>query len=694
MGSAPITESAREAVDLLEALVATLPGGELREGQREMTRLVAEAIEAGRSIGVKASTGTGKSLAVLAAVVALGHRTVIATATKALQDQYVHKELPFVERALNEHGLPQTLHWAVLKGRSNYACRARLNEAQAMLAGEQVGPDAQEELDLTEVAPGASPAADARHGGRVNGSREADDNATLQAVFEWVESTIAGDLAELPFELDWRTAQWVSTSPEGCPGADKCGFASNCFAERATAAARDATVVLVNTALLGADLSLDSALVGDADVYVIDEAHEAEDILAAAFGAVLHPDDIERLERAVRSGVSGSDDLRRSLRRVRDRLTRALADHLGERFRDGLPPDGELADAVTEAGQLVSDVQRRAREAAKVSPTDHRAEACRRSADRLFETINRILDDGDGDAIWVDGDSSALRRVPIDVSERLTTAAWEGRSVVLTSATLPEQLNVRLGLADGAEHHDVGSPFDHREAAWLYVPPLLTHVPARVRTPQHNDWFEEAWAEAAAVIDAAEGRTLFLCTSARNTRLFAERARAELQWPVLQQGEQPKAKLLAEFSSDEHSVLFGTMGLWQGVDVPGPSLSCVIVDKIPFPRPDDPLWQARVEHAASRLVEAGTEPPDAGYRAFLQVQVPRAAALLAQGSGRLIRTATDRGLVVVLDPRLAEKSYRAAILAEMPPMRRTRSRREAIAHLLGGSAQDASVPAM
>lgn len=283
-----------------------------------------------------------------------------------------------------------------------------------------------------------------------------------------------------------------------------------------------------------------------------------------------------------------------------------------------------------------------------------------------------------------------VRRLPIEVRDRLQLHAWGDRAVVLTSATVSTLLASRLGVGTSPEgasaasdpvFADVGSPFDHRAAAMLYVPPLLQRAPPRDRTPNHPDWLDQAWSEAAGIIDAAEGRTLLLTTSMRNAAEFAERARSGLRWPVLLQGELPKPKLLAEFAADEHTVAVGTMGLWQGVDVAGSTLSCVIVDKLPFPRPDDPLWQARADAARTRLVASGVAEADAGYRAFLEVQVPRAASLLAQGTGRLIRTAADRGLVVVLDPRLAEKAYRGRILHEMPPMRRTRTRAEAIAHL-------------
>ncbi len=662
------------ARDLLDELTAALPdGGETREGQREMTTLVAHALQAHGRVVVRAGTGTGKSLAVLAAVATAQRRTVIATATKALQDQYSEKELPLVA----EH---HELSWAVLKGRSNYVCLARLEDARRMLSGEPP-PESQEALfDSTPESGTTEP-----------GDLAPDQTDRVNEVFEWAADTTTGDLAELSFELDWRTASWVSTGPDGCPGADRCAHGRDCFAEAAIHAARESQVVLVNTAMLGADLSLDGALLGDADAYVLDEAHEAEDILASAFGAELRGDHLLTLERNMRVGVSGCDELRSELRRTAAVLDRTLEGHIGESFREGFPTEGDIPTIVARAATAVADARSTAKkEVDRLAgngdrdPTKAKAEAARRNADQLGEVIGRLSSDGRNDAIWVEERGPTIRRVPIDVGGVLAEAAWANRAVVLTSATVNEPMAKRLGLGAAAEFTDVGSPFDHRAAAMLYVPPLLASFPARERTPNNSSWFEQAWEEGAALIDAAEGRTLFLCTSMRNAREFAALAREHLDWPVLVQGELAKPKLLSEFAHDHHAVAFGTMGLWQGVDVAGASLSCVIIDKLPFPRPDDPLWQARSDAARQRLIASGTAESDAGYRAFLSVQVPRAASLLAQGSGRLIRRATDRGLVAVLDPRLAEKAYRRQILDELPPMRRTRTRSEAIEHLRSG----------
>ncbi|MFV0317509.1 MAG: ATP-dependent DNA helicase [Microthrixaceae bacterium] len=673
--------AAAAAVELLSELVDALPGGgEPREGQREMTALVATALATHGRLAVRAGTGTGKSLALLAAIATSGKRTVVATATKALQDQYANKELPFVD----EH---HSLTWSVLKGRSNYVCLSRLDEARRLLSGEPP-PEAQEAL--------FEAAADDVPGRHEPGDLATDQADRVATVMEWATDTDDGDLAELPFELDARTASWVATGPDGCPGADRCAFGQDCFAEQAIDAARASDVVLVNTSLLGADLALEGALLGDADAYVLDEAHEAEDILASAFGAELRGDDLANLERNIRVGVPGRDDLRSELRRVAAVADRVLAEHVEEVFRDGFPTEGDIAEVVARAAAAVAEAASEARAELKSAgpssgggdsernPAAARAEAARRNADQLAESIERLSSEGTADAIWVEDRGPTIKRVPIDVAERLRKAAWGDTAVVLTSATVSEPMVPRLGMGPRGRFEDVGSPFDHRAAAMLYVPPLLSGVAPRERTPNHPDWFDEAWSEAAEVIRAAEGRTLLLCTSMRNAREFAALARDELDWPVLLQGELPKPKLLAEFAHDPNAVAVGTMGLWQGVDVAGDSLSCVIVDKLPFPRPDDPLWQARADAARLRLVESGVGESDAGYRAFLEVQVPRAASLLAQGTGRLIRSATDRGLVVVLDPRLAEKAYRKAILDELPPMRRTRTRSEAIAHLRAG----------
>lgn len=675
-GSVDRGRTVENAAALLAELVSGLPGGgEPRDGQREMAERVAEALHDGSQISVKAGTGTGKSLALLAAVSAAHKRTIIATATKALQDQYVLKELPHLASL-------RPTNWAVVKGRSNYACLARIAETRSRLAGE---PPAQDALfDDSELSKAG-----------LGGSAPTPESDQLTAVLEWVDDTTDGDLSELPFEMDRETMEWVATGPENCPGAKLCTFSEDCFAERAIQSAREADVVVVNTALLGADLVAESGILGDAEAIVLDEAHVAEDILATSFGAEIQARDIDSLIRSVRHTLKGTtkDTLSAELIDGEARLARDLDLLEGEAFEGGLPPSGRLSEVLTDLANTVARIQQEVRTLIKDDADNPRAETLRRTADRVFSMLTSLLDTGDDDALYVEEGSRRLKRVPIDVSAKLAQAAWGEQSVVLTSATLPASLGPRLGFRSGATHLDVGSPFRYREVAMLYVPPLLERVAARDRTPNHPDWFDEAWEESAAIITAAGGRTLFLCTSHRNAQNFAENARDELDFPVLVQGEAPKAKLLAEFAAEPRSVLFGTMGLWQGVDVVGQSLSCVIVDKLPFPRPDNPLWQARARHARNVIAEReGIAPEDAGYKSFLAVQVPYSGSMLAQGVGRLIRSSTDRGLVMVLDPRLAEKAYRREILAELPPFRRSRTRSEAIAHLSESIASSELIP--
>jgi ATP-dependent DNA helicase DinG len=650
------------AAALLSELVAGLPdGGEPRDGQVEMAERVAESLHDGTQISVKAGTGTGKSLALLAAVSAARKRTIIATATKALQDQYVQKELPHLDSL-------RPTNWAVIKGRSNYACLARIAETKSRLSGE---PPSQEAL-FTDSDIGAATGSP---------SPESDQ---LTRVLDWVGETTEGDLSELPFEMDRDTLEWVATGPENCPGAKLCTFSEDCFAERAIESARAADVVVVNTSLLGADLVAESGILGEAEAIVLDEAHVAEDILASSFGAEIQAYDIERLNRSVRSTLKDTtkETLSAELTDGEARLSRELDLLEGESFEGGLPPSGRLSEVLTDLANTVAKIQQEARTLIKGDADNPRAETLRRTADRVFSMLTSLLDTGEDDALFVDDSSRRLKRVPIDVSAKLAQAAWGDSSVVLTSATLPSTLGRRLGFGADATHVDVGSPFNYRDVAMLYVPPLLSNAVARDRTPNHPDWFAEAWDEARLIINAAGGRTLFLCTSHRNAQEFAENARDDLAFPILVQGDAPKAKLLADFAADPEAVLFGTMGLWQGVDVVGKSLSCVIVDKLPFPRPDDPLWQARARHARHEIADReGIPADDAGYRSFLAVQVPYSGSMLSQGVGRLIRSSTDKGLVMVLDPRLAEKGYRKEILAELPPFRRSRTRSEAIAHL-------------
>jgi ATP-dependent DNA helicase DinG len=625
--------AATEVTAALARVTAALPGGgESRPGQVEMAEAVARAIDAERPLVVQAGTGTGKSLAYLVPALLSGKRVVVATATKALQDQLAGKDLPFLAAHL---GRP--FSFAVLKGRSNYVCLQRVAE---------VGEGA-DQLALDGLAARA-PAA---------------EMAWLRA---WAADSPTGDRAELDAEPSPGAWAAVSVSSRECPGAQRCPKGEECFAERARRAADEAEVVVVNTHLYGLHLDCGGMILPDHDVVVIDEAHQLEDTISATFGLELGAGRFANLARAVRAIV---DD-----RRLTDEvesaghlLAAALTDHVGRRLRDTL--DDDIADALALGRERVERVLAALRaidNAKAVGDTAARKLRAVKLATTLAEEIDAVRAVPPTSVAWVEGpvQSPALRVAPIDVAEPLREVLWSRTTAVLTSATIPPLLAGRLGLDDGTfDQLDVGSPFDYPANTLLYC---AAHLP----DPRSTAFEDALHDELGALITAAGGRTLALFTSFRAMDAAVEALRARLPGPVLSQRDMPKPALVARFSAEEATSLFATMGFWQGVDVPGRSLSLVTIDRLPFPRPDEPLLQARRERARAD--------------AFRVVDLPRAVTLLAQGAGRLVRSATDRGVVAVLDPRLATNArYRWDVVAALPPMRRTRDRAEAEAFLRG-----------
>ena len=615
----------------LSTLAASLAdGGELRHGQFQMAKAVARAVADRRPLVVRAGTGTGKTWAYLVGALAAGgdRRVVVATATKALQDQLAGKDLPAVAAS----GVRPGLTWAVLKGRSNYLCRQAATEAGR--AGD---------------AP------------RLTESGEAGlIGAEVTRLLAWGATSGTGDRAELDFEP--RPASWssVSVGSEECPGAAACPSGHTCFAEAAYHRAREADVVVVNLHLLGAHVASGGYVLPDHDVVVVDEAHETEDVLSAALGVTLTPGRVAAVARLVPRGA---------LARHRDALDRALTPLAGRRLARGAAGDPALAEVLGDLAQAVRKERgglRRSAEEADDPDGKARRERATKALDSLASDVDLALGAGatgaTGDMVtWVErsGTQPVLRVAPVEVGGPLAAVLWASATPVLTSATIPPGLGARLGVGPDAVELDVGSPFDYRSQSLLYVPRLPD-----VRHPDHE---AAAHAEAVFLITAAGGRALALFTSWRAMR--AARAAVEDQVPyrVLGQDDLPKPALVDAFRTDETSCLFATMGFWQGVDVPGTACSLVVIDRLPFARPDDPLAEARRERA--------------GADAFAAVDVPHAAVRLAQGAGRLIRAASDRGVVAVLDPRLAEAAYRPAILAALPPMRRTRDRADVSAFL-------------
>jgi ATP-dependent DNA helicase DinG len=620
----------------LGRVVAALPGGgEVRLGQQQMAEAVAGAISSRRHLIVQAPTGVGKSLAYLVPALMSGSRIVVATATKALQDQLVTKDLPLVA----EH-LGHPVNFAMLKGRSNYLCRQRALEVAG--GGDQ--------LDLSAASePPGSDGADLGAFGR-----------EVRRLIEWAVTAETGDRSELPFEPRARAWSMVSVGAMECPGKARCPSGDVCFAEAARARADLADVIVVNTHLYATHLASFGAVLPAHDVVIFDEAHELEDVASSSLGLELGAGRFQALARNARPLV-GDASILEAVADAGSQLALALEPWRGQRLSAPLPED--LGRVLALARERIAVLGRALR--ASEGDTARKARA-QQAAGHLAGDLDYVMTLPATHVAWAEGPVAAalLKVAPVEVGPILDTLLWQGEeapTAVLTSATIPPKLATRIGLADDA--HDeltVASPFDFSHQALLYC---AAHLPDP-RTPGYEPAMH---AELEALIHAAGGRTMALFTSWRAMQAAADALSPALPWPVLTQADLPKPALLAAFQREERSCLFATMGFWQGVDVPGPALSLVTIDRIPFPRPDEPLLQARRD----RL----------GRAAFGLVDLPRAATLLAQGVGRLIRSSDDRGVVAVLDSRLATAGYRWELVRALPPMPRTRHRRDVEAFL-------------
>ena len=626
--------------EVLAQVVAALPeGGEVREGQQQMADAVAAAIRSRRNLVVRAGTGTGKSLAYLVPALLSEKRVVVATATKALQDQLAEHDLPLIEGHL---GRP--FSFAVMKGRSNYLCRQRLRE------GEELG--SQGTFEAQSSAP------------RQRDDRQRDDQ--VSTILAWAKRTESGDRAELSIEPDERVWAGFSVGADECPGAFRCPSGSTCFAEAARAKAASADVVVTNLHLLGAHLASGDVVLPDFDALIVDEAHELEEVLSKSLGASLSPGRLRAIAAIARSSIEGRvpAPVATAAEQVFDvaaRLEDLLSNRVDPRLDLSVPDP--LLDVVVLAGSALADLER-ALGGVALTADEPPAKVARAvlSIGRLREQFNSLAALDEGSVAWIEGrPRPSIEIAPIDISSVLAERVFAKTPVILTSATVPPGLASRLGAElESIDELDVGSPFAFEQHALLYC---AAHLPDR-RDPASEAAIHD---ELAALIEAAGGRTLALFTSRRAMDLAVSALRARLSHPLLVQNEASKAQLIEEFRNSPATCLFATMGFWQGIDVPGATLSLVVIDRIPFGRPDEPLLVARREHA--------------GPNAFRLVDLPRAASLLAQGAGRLIRTAEDRGVVAVLDPRLANASYRWTLVKALPPMRRTKDRSEAEAFL-------------
>jgi ATP-dependent DNA helicase DinG len=625
--------------------------GQARPGQQAMADAVATALEGGPHLLVQAGTGTGKSLGYLAPAlarcVATDSRVIVATATLALQAQLATKDIPTALDAV-EAVTGRRPKAAILKGRTNYACLYRARQGER--------PD-QDSLI------GSAALADAAATGR--GDDVSKLGAEVLALREWVEEEAErrglADRDDAPSHTQRGWAQ-VSIPTRECLGAAKCPFGTECFVEESRERARGAQLVVTNHALLAINAMHGGTALPEHEALIVDEAHELVNRITTAATDELTPGIVDRTARRVLDWVD--DDLGSDFLAQADVLRAALDESELSRITQASAP-------LPYAAAQLRDVARRVVSALGKSTDDPDRQQAAAAVREVFDVAERIAALDEADVVWVthsDIMGRAAYVAPLNVSGLLRSQVFAETPTVLTSATLtlggefePAAAAVGLGKADRVDGEeeprdefswrglDVGSPFDYRRQGILYV--------ARRLPPPGRDGMSEATlAEIAQLMWAADGRTLGLFASRRAAEQAAEHCRRELpHLTILCQGDAQLSELTARFTANPSASLFGTLSLWQGVDVPGETCQLVIVDKIPFPRPDDPLMQAR-----KKAVD------DAGGNGFMSVAATHAALLLAQGAGRLIRRAEDRGVVAMLDPRLATARYGSYLRASLP----------------------------
>ncbi|MEU1805302.1 ATP-dependent DNA helicase [Streptomyces sp. NPDC019937] len=629
--------------DLLHAAV-TAVGGTERPGQTAMAEAVAEAIDDNSHLLVQAGTGTGKSLGYLVPALAQGERVVVATATLALQRQLVERDLPRTVDALHPL-LRRRPEFAMLKGRSNYLCLHRLHEG--------VPQDDADEAGLFDPFEAAAPT-----------SKLGKDLLRLR---DWSDETETGDRDDLTPGVSDRAWSQVSVTSRECLGASKCAYGAECFAEAARERAKLAEVVVTNHALLAIDAIEGAPVLPSHEVLIVDEAHELVSRVTGVASGELTPGQVNRAVR--RAAKLVNEKAADALQTASETFERIMELALPGRL-ETIPEDLSYAlMALRDAARTVISALGTTRDAS-VQDEDAVRKQALGAVENIHQVAERIVEGSEFDVIWYerhDRFGASLRVAPLSVSGLLREKLFDDRSVILTSATLKiggdfNGVAASLGLApespqdpEGGEESaprwqslDVGSPFDYAKQGILYV---AKHLAQPGREGSRGDMLDEL----AELVEAAGGRTLGLFSSMRAAQAAAEELRGRLDMPILLQGEETLGELIRAFATDPRTCLFGTLSLWQGVDVPGPSCQLVVMDRVPFPRPDDPLMSAR-----QKAVE------EAGGNGFMAVAATHAALLMAQGAGRLVRASGDRGIVAVLDPRVERARYGSFLRKTMP----------------------------
>jgi ATP-dependent DNA helicase DinG len=620
-------------------LAQKVQGFEYRAPQQEMAQAVFESIRSGIPLLVEAGTGTGKTWAYLIPAILSGKKVVVSTGTKTLQDQILDHDIPLLKRLVS----PQ-LQAVCLKGRRNYLCRRRIRAFAYQPT-----------------------------------FRNRTEGVLYRRFQNWATKTETGDRAEISWLPDsFHVWNEVSSSSEQCPG-QQCEDHGRCFLTRARSEASRAQLVVVNHHLFFADLALKAKELGEAippyDAVVFDEAHQVEDTAGIYFGVQLSSVRVAELSRDIVGESRKEPTLAKSLKGVKgitdqlEVLARTLYQSLSKgkntqqgRFRLDRDKTGKLFQQTCE--QLTLACEQLSAMLSTKGDSKPTIECFHRRSVELAQASREILEQDDPSLVyWYEMTPHAvfLQGTPIEIAPILGKQLYSRTpAVVMTSATLSiagsfDYARQSLGTPENAKAMNLQSPFDFMKQAMIYIPkgfPL----------PHEPSFCERMAEQALEILESTRGRALFLFTSYRNMNEMHQQLRDRLPYPLLVQGEKPKRALLAEFKEKVDSVLLATSSFWQGIDVPGEALTCLLIDKLPFEVPDDPLVAARME----RMEEQGKS-------SFYAFQIPRAVIQLKQGIGRLIRSASDHGIIVLFDSRLLTKSYGRVFLKSLPSCRTVHS---------------------
>ena len=656
-----MSEYSKKVRSALDAAVTAI-GGSPRDGQIEMAEAVANALSDRHHLLVQAGTGTGKSLAYLVPALVHGKKVLVATATLALQRQLVERDLPKIKAALDKE-LKRDISFAIYKGVGNYICLQKMNNAPN-------DPEAQAVLEVSTLE---------------------GDAKRLRA---WAQSPNAtGDRDDAP-DVDRRVWSANSVSGRECMGADECPSGSKCFAALAKAKAQTADIVVTNHTLLAIEIVDSHPILPERDAIVLDEAHEFMDRTTQAVTEEITAARVSRAANMARKHMPGKAG--EALFKASEKFAKAIGE-----YADDLKADPTRAGRLDKLPAVLEAPLRAVKEGvaavtalisadAQIIDPNSMAERARvkGALNEISQTATKLLKPGHTHVLWFEPTYSTLYLAPLAVSDVLRGNLLTQTPVIATSATLTvgksfDAIAKNIGFVIGGKNEaedeveedednlkkkgsmdpanlqilDVGSPFDFANQGMLYLPKDLPE-------PGRDGPSKEALTELGELIQAAGGRTLALFSSWRGVEAADEHLRdvlAELKLPIITQRRGDSVgPLVDKFAKDEKSILLGTISLWQGIDVPGPACTLVAIDRIPFPRPDEPVLSARAAEADA-----------AGGSGFMQISLPRAALLLAQGTGRLIRSLDDRGVVAILDSRIVNKRYGSILLNSMPPFWRT-----------------------